>query len=450
MLKKKLRILFAVAVLSFWSPLFAAKNSVVLSPSSGTISIGTACTVSVTSELPVDSVGLSLEYRSVNGTIHNKRLGAVSTSPYKMVVPIAAYGNQYFFGANLIAAVYRQDDTVQIVNSPRLFFLPEPISTRVLPFYPTSHSLPIPAGTDSISVTRESRGVTITFDIPVTGTVSDETLEPVTIVLDPRLTRTPFPGSNTVILSVPLTGESELITSAERTDSSMFTISRTGTPIHLKKQLELKDNHFKGTITVPDFLLGGKIRDTLGLNVIIPRPDGSGVPVSFVDGDMHFQYSPVLFPLFVKAELPGQAPVFPLKTFIGWLFTGIFLSAVLVLIRKTPKLSVQSLSEPGSDLIVLIEEHITNKDLSVEFLASKLNRSSRIIKREIKQVTGKSLNAYLEILRIEIVKERLALSNASEISIATDCGFKNVAAMEDAFHRLVGVAPYQFRKSHSV
>jgi len=367
-----------------------------------------------------------------------------------MIVPTIQFGNQYFFGANLIASLYRQDDTLQIVNSPRLFFLPEPITQQTLPFYPIGNSKPLKVGDESITVVRDLRGVTVQFDIPVKGTIDEESLEPVSIILDPRHVRSPFPGSNTVIVSVPLFGDPQLITSVEQPDTTAFTISRTGTPIHLKKQMTLKNNRFIGTITVPDFLLGGKVPDSLGLNVVIPKLDSSGELISFVPGDLYLQYSPILFPLFVKSEIPTETPTKPYHYFGFWFLFGLVLSAILVLIKKTPKLTGRSLKEPGSDLIVLIEEHITNKSLTADFLAAKLGCSVHNVNREIVKVTGLKLKPYIESLRIEIVKERLASSNASEIEIATACGFKNVSSMEDAFHRIVGIAPYQFRTKYGV
>jgi len=444
--KKTVQIQLILSLLLFASTFIYAKNTVTISPVSGSVISTPICTVAVTSQKPADSVVFSMEFRSKTGTVRRKNIGTVRTAPYRMILPLEEFGNQYFFGANLIAAVHRQDDTIQIVNAPRLFFLPEPIPTTRMPLYPSSSTTG-----DSISVTYEPKGIVVRFSVPVTGMVNSSSLQPVTIILDPRLSRSPFPGSNSVILSVPMGEEAQLITSAEKQDSSMFTISRTGTPIHLKKQIDLKNNRFYGTVVVPDFLIGGTVPDSLGVNVIVPRLDDSGEPVSFVPGDLHLKYTPILFPLFVKSELPTSVkPVFPVRSFLIWFVVGLFVSALLVVLIRSPKRTARSLNEPGSDLIVLIEEHIANHDLSAAYLAAKLNSTVRLIHREMKAVTGVPFDAYVESQRIEIVKERLVSSNASEIAIASDCGFKSVSVMEVAFRRITGVAPYQFRQAYGV
>ena len=81
-------------------------------------------------------------------------------------------------------------------------------------------------------------------------------------------------------------------------------------------------------------------------------------------------------------------------------------------------------------------------------VAKKLSLTAKEINLLTKKVFKRPFNKYLLALRIEIVKERLRSSNASEIFITKSCGFSSVAEMEKKFQSLVGATPHKYREKN--
>jgi transcriptional regulator GlxA family with amidase domain len=86
----------------------------------------------------------------------------------------------------------------------------------------------------------------------------------------------------------------------------------------------------------------------------------------------------------------------------------------------------------------------------LHWIAQKLDLQAQQVEHLIKKHKGKSFKDYIMFLRIEIAKERLRSSHASEKSIAESCGFKNVIEMEKYFFRFCRITPYKFRKENQV
>lgn len=436
----------------FLSPLYGG-NTVTFLPEPGLIQYDTLCTLEVESQIPADSVTFSIEYRSQRGMIRKKSIGTITNPPFRMIFSTKELKNQYFFGANAIAEVYRKDDTLQIINAPRLFFIPDQPKIDSHPLYPTEYTnaphISFYGDTlSSVSITKSEKGLSISVIISKeSGNVKGS--DGITVVLDPLLKRTPFPGNEAVILYVPVQGEPQLITSSENRQSEDYIISRTGTKITLDNSYFQRGSSTLFTVEIPDFLLGGSVPDSLGVNVIVPvEHEGTFKHLSLIDGEEFMLYSPILFPT-LNYTIPPVEKKSPYPVFLISFAVGFFLMAIIFIIRRTPP-TKEDIKPAENELLSFIESEITNPDLSIELIASKLKRLPNAINRECAKLTGKKISAYIQWLRIEIVKERLVSSNASEISIAKECGFKTVAEMEDGFHHLTGIAPYQFREKNGI
>ena len=163
------------------------------------------------------------------------------------------------------------------------------------------------------------------------------------------------------------------------------------------------------------------------------------------------------------ASTPEKARIFsgPIfsNLFILWiacLVIGLLSGAIVALIyntlQKTPPLLVQEIPEEDKpkvyDLIKTIESEITNKNFSISHVTSKLALTVKEINVLTKRVFKRSFNNYVLALRIEIVKERLRSSNASEIFITKSCGFSSVAEMDKKFQSLIGTTPLKYREKN--
>jgi AraC-like DNA-binding protein len=100
------------------------------------------------------------------------------------------------------------------------------------------------------------------------------------------------------------------------------------------------------------------------------------------------------------------------------------------------------------DIISLVETEITNKNFSISNVTSKLSLTPKRLSILTKRAFKRSFDKYILALRIEIVKERLRSSNASEIFITKSCGFSSVAEMEKKFQSLIGITPHKYREKN--
>lgn len=82
-------------------------------------------------------------------------------------------------------------------------------------------------------------------------------------------------------------------------------------------------------------------------------------------------------------------------------------------------------------------------------LAERLSISERHFVRLFRTRTGTTPARWVERIRIDKARERLEQSSDSIESVAAASGFASVETMRQAFLRVVGVAPGDYRKHHS-
>ena len=86
------------------------------------------------------------------------------------------------------------------------------------------------------------------------------------------------------------------------------------------------------------------------------------------------------------------------------------------------------------------------KNLSVEVLARQAGMSPRTFARVFGKEMAMTPAKFVETLRIDAARRRLQESNASLDAVASTCGFRNADAMRSVFHRVLGVAPGEYRQ----
>ncbi|MBU3803158.1 MAG: AraC family transcriptional regulator [Candidatus Cellulosilyticum pullistercoris] len=87
-----------------------------------------------------------------------------------------------------------------------------------------------------------------------------------------------------------------------------------------------------------------------------------------------------------------------------------------------------------------------NEDLSLKLIATKYNVSTSYFSKKFKSVTGFSFKEYLIAVRIKEACGLLIQTNISITEIATRCGFTDSNYFGDAFKKIKGISPRDFRR----
>ena len=98
-----------------------------------------------------------------------------------------------------------------------------------------------------------------------------------------------------------------------------------------------------------------------------------------------------------------------------------------------------------SNLIAWATEH-PGGDLSVGAMAERVHMSLRNFARVFRNEVGQTPAAFVERLRVEAARRRLEATEQSLEAIASHCGFGSADSMRRSFHRVVKVAPGDYRR----
>ena len=156
--------------------------------------------------------------------------------------------------------------------------------------------------------------------------------------------------------------------------------------------------------------------------------------------------------------------------FISSFFVGIYVSLIIVVLvllllhyRKRLKSKIvvdwnlggKSKSFSGNvdkseELFInefksVIEKNISNCDIHVDEIASKLNVSRTVLYEKVKKISGYSVKAFINKVRLEKAKSLLQDSNNNINDISYDLGFNNPSYFSTAFKRAFDVSPSKYR-----
>lgn len=97
-----------------------------------------------------------------------------------------------------------------------------------------------------------------------------------------------------------------------------------------------------------------------------------------------------------------------------------------------------------------VQELFKNKDLTLPELALSLGVSSKDISIYINETLGMNFSEYLNRLRVENVKARIATPDADKftlLALAEEAGFSSKSTFYATFKRIVGLTPSDYKKS---
>jgi transcriptional regulator GlxA family with amidase domain len=101
-------------------------------------------------------------------------------------------------------------------------------------------------------------------------------------------------------------------------------------------------------------------------------------------------------------------------------------------------------SDRFADLAAWVPSHL-RQDLSVEALAERANLCPRHFSRRFKEAFGATPAEFVERLRLDEARRRLAIHNSTIDEVAASVGFNSHRAFRRAFERRFGVAPSSYR-----
>lgn len=104
-------------------------------------------------------------------------------------------------------------------------------------------------------------------------------------------------------------------------------------------------------------------------------------------------------------------------------------------------------SEPSlaQQVVVLLEDELSNPDVSVKYLANRLEVNADYLGRSFKDVMHASIGQYIIRRRVELSCMRLRETNSGIEEIAKECGFGSRRQFYEEFKRVVGKTPASYR-----
>ena len=94
-----------------------------------------------------------------------------------------------------------------------------------------------------------------------------------------------------------------------------------------------------------------------------------------------------------------------------------------------------------------IEEHLKDRNLSVESAAELVHFSVSYLREIFKDVTGESFNEYLIRKRMEKAGELLRKTSMKIADIAERCGYDNQRYFSSSFKKFYGCTPTEFKET---
>ena len=96
----------------------------------------------------------------------------------------------------------------------------------------------------------------------------------------------------------------------------------------------------------------------------------------------------------------------------------------------------------------LINQHMSNADLSVEMIASEVGISRVHLHRKMKELTNQSTRDFIRNIRLQQAASLLTGKNQNISEVAFAVGFTSLATFSSAFKEFYGVPPTTYMENH--
>ncbi len=404
-------------------------------------------------------------------------IGSVSRRPFLLIWDISGIPNQLFAGASFFAEATFSNGETDALRREGVFFLHKKIERPVFeaPFgfsgtkKIVEEPIRLPAPRSDVTIeasvywnNKELVIITEVGDPLFDLNLSNEKLASfgIEILIDPTLSRKPFPGKEVYIYSIPLAGKPyRIVYKPAYDDSGAFRFEAATLPCDFNVAIK-KFNRKGFTIysPVPAAIFGTRLPETIGLNLVAKTlsEEKEVRRTSWIKASLYETYSPVLWGEIRLKPRPFfmNRPLIAVLAFAVGFFLTILISSVIMLISKPSLKEGKGRSDADFKQFASIKESldasVTEKKITLEGAAKALDIPPKKLSRLIKRSTGMNFHTYVMYARIEIAKERLRSSHCTLESIAQMCGFNSTAEMEKYFVKFNRITPLRFRSEQQV
>lgn len=436
------------------------------------------CTLSIKPCSLIQAVSFKVKYFAKNDSLPlTQSLGNITRSPFKFIWNLNDVPNQLYYGATCFAEARLRNKQKKIIEQQGIFLTHNPIKRNK---YRISYSTNNEFNNNSQSLTLTSPFISakaliniswyersLLFHVKVQNSFFYNTLPKdilrnigFKVSLDLLDKRKPYISEEILTYMIPVTEQPyQIIARSNYNPDGSFNIKKTHNPISLKSSVQIEN--FKGytvDLAVTNKLIGKTLPQIVGCNLTVSviNEHSEVKEISWIQGNQNIVNSPFSYGELKLIQKPFLANPF-LLWFISF-FVGILVGlggiAIFRMTQKYNPLKKFENSEEEKQAIknidIILEAEITNTNFSINEIASKLKLTPKKINSLVKRYYNKSFTKHLLFCRVEIAKERLRSSNASESSIAKSCGFSSVSQMEKQFQSFVGITPYTYREKYRI
>lgn len=404
-------------------------------------------------------------------------IGSKKNPPYEFVWDISSIPNQLFAGVAFLAEAIHRNGEVEDINREGIFLAHQSVSFEKRPVHYefagtrqlTKDTIILPSVRSNLSIKSSIywNEKNMTFFIQVEdpffhSNMSKNALSEIglEILIDPTLSRKPYPGKDIIAFKVPLYGIPYTMSYKPAFDESgNFKMISSSTPCEFPYQV-LKDDYkgYKIYFPVPKKAFGETMPDSLSCNLILKvmNDDNKLVNISWVKSGTYDSHSPLLFNTLYRTHKPLQKNLFliGLLAFIAGLLLSLSAAFIISHIRK-PKLKkaiekTEAEQTLFDNLKEAIDRQVTYKNLTIDIVARELHISTKKLNNLLKNLTGLTFHNFLMFARIEIAKERLRSSYCNESTIADACGFSDENEFTRFFVKFERTTPAKYRQKQQI
>lgn len=434
------------------------------------------CTLSVKSCTTISSVTFKAQYIPKDDSLPRiTQIGHITRTPYKLIWDIAKIPNQLTYGISCIAEITNLNGNIEFIEQQGVFLKHHQLNNPQYDIvFDTDQKSISNAITLSSVKTDATAKITISwnkkalmFHADVNNPLFYTTLEKrkldkvgLKISLDTKNKREAFLTKDIHIFMIPVASKPYRVIAKSYYDTDKtFDIKEIRDSCNFYSHA-IAEN-FKGysiDFHIPMSFFGAEIPKKIGCNIFttIIDEDSRVMELSWTKGNHYSVYSPFSFGTLNFLDKPILANLF-IMWFVCFLVGAIFGILILNIIKTSKRHNTITRFEDKEQegkyiksINTIIEAEMTNRNFSITDISSKLKLSNGKVNHIMKKYYKKNFTRHLLFARIEIVKERLRSSNASEISIAKSCGFSSVDEMEKTFHSFSGTTPYKYREENRV
>ncbi len=470
---------FFLLIHSLFNSVYSDECILFNSPKPGKIITTPQCTLSLESTCKdIKKIELQARYFSLfSDTANIVNIGTLDKPPYQFVWDISSLPNQLFAGVAFLAEVYHKNGNIYDIRREGVFFAHQAIIYKrktIVYDFPGSRKLSsdtiiIPGNRDNLSIKSSIywNEKNLTFLIAVDdpffhsnlpkSALSDICVE---IMLDPSISRKPYPSKEVVAFNIPLYGIPYIINYKPAFDETgTFKLISNSSTCDFPYSIFKED--YKGyeiLFPIPKKIFGGVIPDSLTCNIALKVMDKNNrlKTVSWVRTNQYDIHSPFVWNTIVRLPKPfykNRILIFSAGFIAGLIF--ITLIWIIISYARKPKLKkaiekTEAEQKLFDNLKEAIDRQITYKNITNEIVAKELHISPKKLNNLVKRLTGYSFHNYLMLARIEIAKERLRSSFCNESTIADACGFKDEAELEKYFLKFEHTSPAKYREKQQV